>query len=126
MKIKLQNPRGKDLYSFWRDTLTNTLNTMLDEAKTRHIINLASVEYFSAIDPKRLNATVITPVFKEYKNGTYSVIALFAKRARGAMADFAIRQRITTPEDLRAFEGLGYQFHPALSSSKEWVFARGK
>lgn len=126
MKTKLPNPRGKDLYSFWRSSITDTLNTMLEEKSSNSIINLASVEYFSAIDTKKLNASVITPVFKEYKNGTYHVVALFAKRARGAMANFSIRQRITRPEELRAFEGLGYQFNPALSSPKEWVFTRGK
>lgn len=126
MKTKLQNPNGNDLYQFWKPIITSTLNNMLEETGTDTVINLASTEYFSAIDKKHLKATIITPIFKEYKNGNYKVIALFAKRARGAIADFSIRQRILDAQDLRSFSGLGYQFNSALSSTNEWVFTRGK
>lgn len=123
MGIKLANTKGRDLYVFWKQTLTNKLKT---EAGNAPIINLASIEYHSAIDSKKLNNRFITPAFKDYKNNRYQVMGLFAKRARGAMADFAVKNRINTPEGLLSFEGMGYKFDPTLSSESEWVFARGK
>ncbi len=125
MKTRLQNPSGHDLYVFWKTTVTAGLNRMLSEAATDIVINLASQEYFGAIERKNLNARIITPVFKDYNKGSYRVVALFAKRARGAMADSVVRQRIASPYALQHCDVLGYQFNPGLSSDDIWVFTRG-
>lgn len=124
MKTKLKNPKGKDLYQFWGGKITKQLNEILKEQKTKVLINLASNEYFKAIKPAELEADIITPVFKEQKNGTYKTIALYAKRARGMMANFIICQRIDTPEKLKTFAEAGYEYSEHLSSEKEWVFIR--
>lgn len=124
MKIKLQNPRGKDLYTFWGNRLTDALNASLEEQKNPVLVNLASNEYFRAINKKELKAAIVTPVFKEFKNGKYSIIAIFAKKARGLMTDFIIKNKIKQPEKLKTFTLEGYEYSETQSKPGEWVFIR--
>ncbi|WP_017733529.1 peroxide stress protein YaaA [Nafulsella turpanensis] len=124
MKIKLKNKRGKDLYTFWDKRITDSLNSALAAQKNPALVNLASNEYFKAIHKKELQATVYTPAFKEFKNGKYSTIAIFAKKARGLMTDFIIKNKIDQPEKLKTFQLEGYEYSDSLSKGNEWVFVR--
>jgi hypothetical protein len=124
MGLKFANQRGKNLYEFWGDRVTDTLNEDLASANTDVLINLASNEYFKAVKPKALNADVITPQFKDLKNGQYKMISFFAKKARGVMARYIIDNRITDPEALKAFNGSGYYFSEEHSKGPQWVFLR--
>lgn len=123
MGKKIENERGPNLYHFWGSLLTESLNEDL-KAKDDAVVNLASNEYFSAVKPKELKAPVITPIFKDWKNGKYKVISFFAKKARGMMASWAIRNQVTTPEGLKEFKGGGYQFDSQLSDETTLVFTR--
>ena len=125
MATKLATDRGKDLYRFWGSRINASLNEILKKEKSGILVNLASAEYFKAAKPKLLRADVITPVFKEYKDPSYRVVAIYAKKARGLMCDFIIQNRLTRVEDLQSFNLDGYRFAPAQSSDKEWVFTRG-
>jgi hypothetical protein len=124
MKTKLSNPRGKDLYQFWDERITDELNNAMQQQDKKMLINLASNEYFKAIKADKLDAGIVTPVFKEHKDGKYKVVAIHAKRARGMMANFIIRQRIMEPEQLKTFAEAGYEYSEPQSSAKEWVFVR--
>jgi hypothetical protein len=124
MGTKLQNKRGKDLYAFWGDKITRELNAQMEAKNTEVLVNLASNEYFKSVNPKKLSGKIITPVFKDQKNGTYKVISFFAKRARGMMARYIIQHKITDPEQLKQFDLGGYQFTGCLSESDQWVFSR--
>lgn len=125
MGTKLSNGHGRDLYAFWGNTITDNLNQALAASPgTSALINLASNEYFGAVRPELLDAPVISPVFLDEKNGDYKVISFFAKRARGAMAGWMIRDRITTRKGLLDFEGLGYRYDPERSSSERPVYIR--
>jgi cytoplasmic iron level regulating protein YaaA (DUF328/UPF0246 family) len=121
MGTKLANPRGKDLYSFWGTTITETLKKQL---RGQPLVNLASQEYFSAIDPTALGSDVIEPVFKEGYAGNYKIISFHAKKARGKMSAWIIRNRPEKPADLRDFAGDGYQFSASDSKGKQMVFLR--
>jgi cytoplasmic iron level regulating protein YaaA (DUF328/UPF0246 family) len=90
------------------------------------LINLASQEYFKSVKVDALNAEVITPVFKDWKNGKLKIISFFAKKARGRMSAYLIKERITEPSQLKAFDWDGYQFDDALSTSDQWVFTRSE
>lgn len=118
------NSRGKNLYEFWGDSITTAVNKQLKEISSSVVINLASNEYFSAIKPKSLNAEIITPVFKDQKNGQYKIISFFAKKARGMMSAYIIQNRITEPEAIKHFNVAGYAFESSQSSEREWVFIR--
>lgn len=124
MGTRLANPGGKDLYTFWGESITAALNAELAETGSTALVNLASEEYFKSVKPKLLAVPVITPVFEDWKNGKYKIISFFAKRARGMMARFAIENGITDPQDLKAFDVDGYAFVPAESSERSWVFRR--
>lgn len=124
MGLKFANQRGKNLYEFWGEQLTETLNHDLASANTAVLINLASNEYFKAVKPKLLNADVITPQFKDLKNGHYKMISFFAKKARGIMARYIIDNRITEPEALKSFAEAGYYYSEAESKGDQWVFLR--
>lgn len=115
----------KDLYEFWQDTITEGLNTILEENGTSYLINLASDEYFKAIDQSKLNSEIITPVFKDNKNGEYRVVSFYAKKARGMMTRFVIQNRISDPEQLKLFEDDGYYYNDMLSEGSTLVFTRG-
>lgn len=123
MGTRFQNTGGDNLYQFWGDRLTQALNKQLKEAGPV-LINLASKEYFSAVQPGKLNADVITPVFKDCKNGKYKIISFYAKKARGLMSAYIIKHRLTDPEGLKAFDSEGYYFSPEQSTAREWVFLR--
>jgi len=124
MGLKFANQRCKNLYEFWGEQLTDTLNADLVSAKTDVLINLASNEYFKAVKPKLLNADIITPQFKDLKNGQYKMISFFAKKARGVMARYIIDNRITEPEALKSFSEAGYYYSDAQSQGDQWVFLR--
>ncbi len=123
MGTKLETTRGKDLYAFWREQVTESLNSEL-AADDGVLLNLASNEYFKAIDKKKLNARVITPQFKDWKNGQYKMISFYAKKARGMMAAYVIRNHLTDPEDVKGFDTDGYTFNEELSKGDDWVFTR--
>ncbi|MCL4138193.1 UNVERIFIED_CONTAM: hypothetical protein GTU68_025581 [Idotea baltica] len=122
MGTKLKNRRGKNLYEFWGNRITKALNEALEDSKSSILINLASNEYFKSIKAKELNGKIITPVFKDNKNGQFKTLFLYAKQARGKMCDFAIQEKITDPENLKEFTGMGYQFNEALTEGDTWVY----
>ncbi len=124
MGTKLATPRGKTLYDFWGDRLTMTINRALAKRPERVLVNLASNEYFSAIAPKQLDARIVTPSFKDYKGGTYKIVSFFAKKARGQMARFLVKNRLTDPQELKDFRAGGYRFNQKLSDGDNWVFTR--
>ncbi|HEY5717325.1 MAG TPA: peroxide stress protein YaaA [Motiliproteus sp.] len=124
MGTKLSNPRGKDLYAYWGNLLTERINQLLASEGYDTVVNLASNEYFRSIQPKALNARLITPVFKDQKNGQYKIISFYAKKARGLMSRYAIDQRIEEAEQLKGFDSEGYTYAPDHSSASEWVFLR--
>ncbi len=124
MGTRFANRRGKDLYQFWGERITEALNQALAKDKHPLLVNLASNEYFKSVMPKKLNAEIITPVFKDWKGGQYKIISFYAKKARGMMAGHIIRNRVTDPEAIKDFDGGGYRYHPAMSSATEWVFVR--
>jgi cytoplasmic iron level regulating protein YaaA (DUF328/UPF0246 family) len=125
MKTKIKNARGKDLYAFWGDKLTDLLNEQLAPLEPKVIINLASEEYFKAIDVKKLGAKLITPQFKEKKKLGYQMIGLFAKKARGMMAHYIAQNRILVPEALQFFAEDGYRLNLPLSKPTSPVYTRG-
>jgi len=124
MGTRLINPRGKDLYAFWGSIITDALNAALEEQGDNILINLASQEYFKSVQPKHLQGHVITPVFKEHKNGQYKVIGIYAKRARGLMSRYIIQNRLSSPDSLRSFNLDGYSWNAKLSDSQQLVFTR--
>lgn len=124
MGTPLPNPHGKNLYEFWGRKITEHLNGFLAE-DDQILINLASQEYFKSVQTQYLNARIITPVFKDYKNGQYKIISFYAKQARGMMVRYAAEHQIREPEALKNFDTAGYAFSPADSSENEWVFLRG-
>lgn len=124
MGIRFENERGKDLYQFWGDIITDTLNEALVEQGDEIVVNLASDEYFRAVKPKKLNARIIKPVFLDEKNGTFKVISFYAKKARGLMSRYIIEQRLTKPEQLTGFDREGYFFDETASTPDELVFKR--
>ncbi|MBF0282392.1 MAG: peroxide stress protein YaaA [Zetaproteobacteria bacterium] len=125
MGTRLRNARGENLYQFWGEIITQHLNTALHEQGDDTLINLASSEYFKVIQPKALQGSIITPHFKERKNDTYKIIGIHAKRARGLMARFIIKNRLQHPDAIKRFDLAGYRYNEALSSAHDWVFARG-
>jgi cytoplasmic iron level regulating protein YaaA (DUF328/UPF0246 family) len=115
--------RKKNLYDFWGDIITNEIKGALDENNI--LINLASNEYFKSINKKKLNATIITPVFKDFKNGKYKMVSFFAKKARGMMSRFILQNKLNKVEDLKHFEEDGYFFNEKLSTETSPTFTRG-
>jgi cytoplasmic iron level regulating protein YaaA (DUF328/UPF0246 family) len=124
MGTRLDTARGRDLYAFWGDIITEALNVELAAHDQAVLVNLASEEYFKSVRVKKLAAPVITPVFEDYKNGRYKVISFFAKRARGLMARYVIDHRIDEVEALKDFTVEGYAFVPAESDAHTWLFRR--
>lgn len=124
MGTKLANPRGKDLYAFWGDTIAEHLNARLAGEKSPVIVNLASQEYFKAADRQVLAPRVVECVFEEWKAGQWKVVSFFAKRARGLMARYAIRKRAATPKALEGFDLEGYALDRAASTPDRLVFRR--
>lgn len=124
MGTKLANPRGKDLYTFWGERISQWLNEDLEAQGDQVLLSLASQEYFGAVKPKALNARVIDTVFKDQKNGQYKIISFYAKKARGLMARYVIKERLQDPEGLKDFNLDGYRFDAASSSENQLVFLR--
>ena len=124
MGTAFANTRGKNLYEFWGDIITDLLNDTLAQAGSDILVNLASQEYFKSVNTKKLKARLITPVFKDEKNGKYKIISFYAKRARGLMVRYAAEHNITDPEMLKNFDYEGYSFNAAASNESEWVFMR--
>lgn len=124
MKTKLSNPRGENLYQFWGDQITHSLNAELADHVQPVLINLASNEYSKAVNKKQLQGRLLNISFKETKNGKARVIAIFAKRARGLMTDFILRNRFEMPEDIQAFNTDGYRFSAKDSTDSQWIFSR--
>ena len=124
MKTKLKNPRGDNLYQFWDERITDKLNETLDIQKEKVLVNLASNEYFKSVKPKKLDGRLLNISFKETKDGKTRVIAIFAKRARGMMTDFILRNRIESSEDIKDFGAGGYRFSDQQSTENNWVFER--
>jgi hypothetical protein len=124
MGCKLRNSRGENLYQFWGDIITNELNQSLQDNNDDVLINLASTEYFKSVKTTLLNATVVTPIFKDWKNGQYKIISFFAKKARGLMARYIIQNKLTMADDIKQFDLGGYQYEPTMSKGNDWVFTR--
>ena len=124
MGTRLSTARGKDLYAFWGDTITNGLNRTAREQGAKVLVNLASEEYFKSVKPRQLDMPVIAPVFEDWKNGKYKIISFYAKRARGMLARYAAVNAIRDPEQLKQFDVDGYGFVPEASNDTSWVFRR--
>jgi uncharacterized protein len=124
MGTRLENPAGRDLYAFWKDLLKAELDRAVAASGSPVLVNLASNEYFKALDTRALDARVITPVFKDEKNGKLRVISFYAKKARGLMAAWMIRQRLDDPQRLKDFAQGGYRYNAALSEGDTLVFTR--
>ncbi|PVV16103.1 MAG: hypothetical protein B6D82_01840 [gamma proteobacterium symbiont of Ctena orbiculata] len=125
MGTKLPNDKGKDLYAFWGEQITRAINRDLKAQGDDVLINLASNEYFKSIKPRLIEGRIITPQFKERKNGSYRMIGVFAKRARGLMSRFIIDNRLRHPEEIQQFNSDGYRYNKRLSRENQWVFTRG-
>ena len=124
MGTRFANTRGQDLYQFWGNLITEQLNKELAGQKTRVLVNLASNEYYKAVQPNSIDGEIITPVFKDWKNGQFKIISFYAKKARGLMCRYVIDHGIKQPEKLKDFDYEGYAYNPAMSSGNEWVFTR--
>ena len=124
MGTRFENTRGNNLYAFWGDKITRQLNKQLKQNKSQTLVNLASTEYFKSVDVSSLNADVVTPIFKDEKNGVYKIISFYAKKARGLMAAYAIKNGITDAKGLKRFTVDGYAYQADQSNDKEWVFTR--
>ncbi|MBR7635026.1 peroxide stress protein YaaA [Janthinobacterium sp. BJB301] len=124
MGTRLSTTRGKDLYAFWGDTITNGLNRTAREQGAKVLVNLASEEYFKSVKPRQLDVPVIAPVFEDWKNGKYKIISFYAKRARGMLARYAAVNQIRDPQQLKQFDVDGYGFVPEASNDTSWVFRR--
>ena len=124
MGTRLKTDRGNNLYEFWGSTITGGLNKQLKKIKSDYLINLASNEYFKSVRPKELNAEIITPEFKEFKNGDYKMIGIYAKKARGMLSRYIIQNQLSDPEDIKSFSIDGYKFNKKLSKGNKWAFIR--
>ncbi len=125
MGTKLKVKAKKDLYQYWGLKLSGHINGLMESTCQKYLINLASSEYFKALNPKILKAKIITPTFKDYKNGTYKFITFYGKKARGMMVRFIIRNRIDDAERLKLFDEDGYYYNHQQSEGNSWVFTRG-
>ena len=125
MGLKLKTKKSENLYQFWGEKITDTLNVLLAKQDEPVLINLSSNEYFKSVQKKNLDGRLITPEFKEWKNGKYKMISFFAKKARGLMVRYAIDHNIQKAEVLQNFDYDGYHFNLELSQVDKWVFSRG-
>lgn len=124
MGIKLPNPKGTNLYTYWGDRITKNINKQLQSTDSKILLNLASIEYFKSINLKIVDAKIITPVFKDWKNGQYKMISFFAKKARGTMAAWVLKNKVKTVRKLTQFDLDGYQYSEADSGDLNPVFLR--
>ncbi|MFW5447000.1 MAG: peroxide stress protein YaaA [Methylophagaceae bacterium] len=121
MGTKFSNVKGENLYQFWDNQLRESIETELSDGV---LINLASNEYFKALQTKQLNARIITPIFKDWKNGQYKIISFYAKKARGLMSRYIIDYKIEKPKQIQQFDSDGYRFSAEMSKGDDWVFIR--
>ena len=126
MGRKIETDRGKNLYEFWGNTITDGLNKQLKKSGSSYLINLASNEYFKSVKPKLLNAEIITPAFKDFKNGEYKMMGVYAKKARGMLSRYIIENKLTNIDDIKQFDLDGYVFNKKLTDGNTWVFTRKK
>ena len=126
MGTRLTNPKGKNLYEFWAGLITDRLNKELSSGEEGVLVNLASNEYFKSVQLKKLQARVVTPVFRDEKNGKYKIISFYAKKARGLMVRYAADHDVRVVEQLKGFNYAGYRYSEADSSENEWVFERSE
>ena len=124
MGTRLKTRRGSSLYDFWGDRISKCLNAEAEGMADPTLVNLASQEYFGAVDARALKLPVVTPHFRESRDGGSRIISFFAKKARGGMARFAIDERIERAEDLKAFDRDGYRFDKTASTATDWIFTR--
>ena len=124
MGSKLQTPVAANLYEYWGDRISRTLNEIAEHTSSRFLLNCASTEYFGAVDQETLRIPVVTPVFLEERDGSTRILSFWAKRARGAMARFMIQNRIEDAEDIQGFETGGYRYNPWRSTPERPVFVR--
>ncbi len=124
MGTRLETTRGTHLYAFWGDKISELVNQDMPKNETPALINLASNEYFKSIKSKIVTQRIITPIFKDYKNGQYKIISFYAKKARGMMVHYALKHKITEAELLKNFTMAGYQFSEEQSQADRWVFLR--
>ena len=124
MGTKMQNKRGENLYEFWGSKVTKSINSLAKENKSKAIVNLASVEYFSVLKRDQLDLPIISPIFKDYKNGQYKIISFFAKKARGTMTRFIMQNKVKKIEDLNDFNLDGYRYSKKDSEKFSPVFLR--
>lgn len=124
MGTQLKNKKGDNLYDFWGSKLTQQINEDIEKTKSKYLINLASNEYFKSLQRDDINAGIITPVFKDYKNGKYKIISFYAKKARGLMSAYIIKNKIKDIEGLKSFREDGYKYYKSESDNNNWVFKR--
>lgn len=124
MGTSFKNARGKDLYAFWGERVTDSLKQVLEQQKKPVLLNLASEEYFKVLQAKNLDCPVISPIFQDGKDGKYKIISFYAKRARGLMARFVVENRITDAADLKGFNLDGYKYVPSESKPEKPLFRR--
>lgn len=124
MGTKFANKSGKNLYEFWDNKITDVLNQDIKKSGNKVLVNLASNEYFKSVQLKQLDADMVTPVFKDFKNGKYKIISFYAKKARGMMAAYIIKNKITKADDLKSFNVDGYNFNSEMTVGTDWVFTR--
>ncbi|MEE3176262.1 MAG: peroxide stress protein YaaA [Verrucomicrobiota bacterium] len=124
MGTGLITSRGNNLYDFWGDKITDALNRVVKDTKSKILINLASNEYFKSVDANNLDAEIITPTFKDFKNGKYKFISFYAKKARGMMADFIVRNKIKSAAEILKFNFEGYYYCSSSSTPEDPVFLR--
>ena len=124
MGTKLANPKGKNLYEFWGDEITKNINKQLKSIDSNILLNLASNEYFKSIKTKDINADIVTPIFKDWKNGQYKLISFFAKKARGIMSAWVIENQVESLDKLIKFKQDGYKYSAKDSDALNPVFLR--
>lgn len=124
MGTRFANKGGTNLYQFWGSKITDAINVQLKKTNSKVLLNLASNEYFKSVQSKALHADIITPVFKDLKNGQYKIISFYAKKARGLMSAYIIKNKIIDVETIKQFDIDGYSYNTAMSTAREWVFTR--
>ena len=126
MGTKFANQRGKDLYQFWGNIITDEINSLLSNAKSPVLLNLASNEYFKSVQQKNIAGRIVTPVFMDKKGDKYKIISFYAKKARGLMTAFIIKNKITAVDGIKKFNVDGYRFNSAMTDGDSWVFTRNQ
>ena len=124
MGTKFANQRGKDLYAFWGSIITDEINKLLATSSSPVLVNLASNEYFKSIQHKDISGRIITPVFMDKKDDKYKIISFYAKKARGLMSVYIIKNKISAVEGIKQFDSDGYSYNAAMSEGDSWVFTR--